>query len=55
MATLIRNARVLTFDEARHEYARADVLSIGRKIVAVGPDLRISDFMARIIGKRRSD
>ena len=26
MATLIRNARVLTFDEARHEYARADVL-----------------------------
>jgi 5-methylthioadenosine/S-adenosylhomocysteine deaminase len=44
MATLIRNARVLTFDEARHEYARADVLTQGRKIVAVGPDLRISDF-----------
>src|ERR1700722_15592259 len=48
MATLIRNARVLTFDEARHEFARADVLSIGRKIVAVGPDLGISDFMAGI-------
>ena len=44
MATLIRNARVLTFDEARHEYARADVLVKAEKIVAVGPDLRISDF-----------
>jgi 5-methylthioadenosine/S-adenosylhomocysteine deaminase len=45
MATLIRNARVLTFDETRRELARADVLSQGRKIVAVGPDLRISDFV----------
>src|SRR5271170_5378099 len=45
MATLIRNARVLTFDETRHEFARADVLSHGRKIVAVGPDLRIPDFI----------
>lgn len=45
MATLIRNARVLTFDEAGHEYARADVLSSGHKIVAVGPDLRVSDFL----------
>ena len=45
MATLIRNARVLTFDEARREYARTDVLSIGNKIVAVGPDLRLSDFI----------
>ena len=31
MATLIRNARVLTFDQARHEYARADVLTRGEK------------------------
>ena len=46
MATLIRNARVLTFDEARHEYPRADVLSNGRKILAVGPDLRTSDFIS---------
>jgi 5-methylthioadenosine/S-adenosylhomocysteine deaminase len=45
MAMLIRNARVLTFDEARHEYSRADVLTDGRKIVAVGPDLRISEFI----------
>ena len=45
MAILIRNARVLTFDEAGQEYARADVLSSGHKIVAVGPDLRISDFL----------
>jgi 5-methylthioadenosine/S-adenosylhomocysteine deaminase len=45
MATLIRNARILTFDETRREYARADVLVIGRKITAVGPDLRISDFL----------
>ena len=44
MATLIRNARVLTFDKARHEYARADVLTNGRKIVAVQPDLRMADF-----------
>jgi 5-methylthioadenosine/S-adenosylhomocysteine deaminase len=45
MATLIRNARVLTFDESRHEFARADVLTNGQKIVAVGPDLRVSDFL----------
>jgi 5-methylthioadenosine/S-adenosylhomocysteine deaminase len=45
MATLIRNARVLTFDENRREFARADVLSAGRRIVAVGPGLRISDFI----------
>jgi 5-methylthioadenosine/S-adenosylhomocysteine deaminase len=44
MATLIRNARVLTFDEARRELTRADVLTIGQKIAAVGPDLRLSDF-----------
>ena len=45
MAILIRNARVLTFDKSRQEYARADVLTNGQKIVAVGPDLRISDFI----------
>ena len=39
MAILIRNARVLTFDDARRELARADVLVQGRTIVAVGPDL----------------
>jgi 5-methylthioadenosine/S-adenosylhomocysteine deaminase len=45
MATLIRNARVLTFDETRREFARADVLVSGQKIVALEPDLRISDFV----------
>jgi 5-methylthioadenosine/S-adenosylhomocysteine deaminase len=45
LATLIRNARVLTFDETGQEYARADVLSSGHKIVAVGPDLRVPDFL----------
>ena len=45
MATLIRNARVLTFDKARREYTSADVLTNGRKIVAVGPDLRLSEFI----------
>src|SRR3984885_8035561 len=45
MATLIRNARVLTFDEARREFARADVLIDGRKIVAVGPDLPVPDLI----------
>jgi 5-methylthioadenosine/S-adenosylhomocysteine deaminase len=44
MATLIRNARVLTFDEERQEYARADVFVNGRRIIAVGPDLRPSEF-----------
>jgi|SRR5665213_1040527 len=45
MAILIRNARVLTFDETRREFARADVLTEGRKIIAVAPDLRESDFI----------
>ena len=35
---------MLTFDEARHEFTRADVLVQGRKIVAVGPDLDVSEF-----------
>jgi len=45
MATLIRNARVLTMDNARHEYARADVLVDGQKIAAVGTDLQVSDYV----------
>jgi 5-methylthioadenosine/S-adenosylhomocysteine deaminase len=45
MAILIRNARVLTFDKSRQEYARADVLTVGQQIAAVGPNLRISDFI----------
>jgi 5-methylthioadenosine/S-adenosylhomocysteine deaminase len=45
MATLIRNAHILTFDETRREHARADVLTIGRNIAAVGSDLRVSDFL----------
>src|ERR1700691_3330069 len=45
MASVIRNARVLTFDETRREYPRADVLINGQKIVAVGSDLRIFDFI----------
>jgi 5-methylthioadenosine/S-adenosylhomocysteine deaminase len=39
MAILIRNARVLTFDDARRELVCADVLVQGCTIVAVGPDL----------------
>jgi len=45
MATLIRNARILTFDDTRREHSRADVLVVGRKIAAVGPDLRVSEFL----------
>jgi len=45
MAILIRNAGVLTFDKSRQEYARADVLTIGQRIVAVGPDLQVADFV----------
>jgi cytosine/adenosine deaminase-related metal-dependent hydrolase len=42
MPIFIRDARALTFDAARREYARADVLVQDRKIVAVGPDLDIA-------------
>ncbi|MCX5578553.1 amidohydrolase family protein [Kaistia terrae] len=42
MPILIRNARVLTFDDARTEHARADVLVEGNVISAVGPDLDVS-------------
>jgi 5-methylthioadenosine/S-adenosylhomocysteine deaminase len=45
MATLIRNARVLTFDRTRREFARADVLVSGQKIASVGTDLQISNFI----------
>jgi 5-methylthioadenosine/S-adenosylhomocysteine deaminase len=36
MTTLIRNARILTFDAQDREYARADILIDGAKIVAIG-------------------
>jgi 5-methylthioadenosine/S-adenosylhomocysteine deaminase len=36
MTTLIRNARVLTFDAQDREYARADILIDGTKIAAIG-------------------
>jgi 5-methylthioadenosine/S-adenosylhomocysteine deaminase len=37
--TLIKNARVLTMDEALTEYSRADILIRGTKIVAIAPDI----------------
>jgi 5-methylthioadenosine/S-adenosylhomocysteine deaminase len=41
MATLIRNARVLSFDAGDTDWPRADVLVEGRRISAVGPDLPV--------------
>jgi hypothetical protein len=38
MRTLIRNARVLTFDAEDRDLARANILIDGAEIVAVGPD-----------------
>ena len=37
MKTLIRNARVLTFDAQDRDYAHADILIDGREIAAIGP------------------
>ena len=37
MKTLIRNARVLTFDAQDREYPRADILIEGDRIAAIGP------------------
>lgn len=42
MDTLIRNARVLTMNDAQAEYPRADILVRGTKIAAIGPDLPLS-------------
>jgi 5-methylthioadenosine/S-adenosylhomocysteine deaminase len=39
MTTLIKNARILTFDDEMREYERADILVQGSKITAIGPDL----------------
>lgn len=41
MSLLIRNARILTFDDADREIARGDVLVQGTTIVAVGTDLPV--------------
>lgn len=48
MKTLIRNAHVLTLDAEDREYARADILVDGDRIVAIGTDLPGADD-ARII------
>ena len=37
MKTLIRNARVLTFDHQDRDYPRADILIVGDHIAAIGP------------------
>jgi cytosine/adenosine deaminase-related metal-dependent hydrolase len=37
MKTLIRNARVLTFDAEDREYSRANILIDGERIAAIGP------------------
>src|SRR5512139_2602303 len=39
MSTLIKNARILTFDDNMTEYPSADILVQGSKITALGPDL----------------
>jgi 5-methylthioadenosine/S-adenosylhomocysteine deaminase len=39
VSVLVRNARVLTFDDRDTELPRADILVRGREIAAVGPDL----------------
>ena len=39
MSILIKNARILTFDDDLTEYACADILVQGSKIAAIGPDL----------------
>src|SRR5690349_20520151 len=52
MNTLIKNARILTFDDEMREYDRADILVQGSKIIAVGPDLPIpqeTDSQVRVI------
>jgi cytosine/adenosine deaminase-related metal-dependent hydrolase len=41
MTTLIRNARVLTFDGEDRDYPRADILVDGTTISAIGPDLPV--------------
>ena len=43
MNTVIRNARVLTFDDQLSEYDRADIFVRGSKIESIGPDLPISE------------
>jgi cytosine/adenosine deaminase-related metal-dependent hydrolase len=39
--TLIRNARVLTLDDADHEFDTASILIDGQRIVAVGPEVAL--------------
>ncbi len=41
MKTLIRNARVLTFDGEDRDFPRADILVDGTTISAIGPDLPV--------------
>jgi cytosine/adenosine deaminase-related metal-dependent hydrolase len=49
--TLIRNARVLTLDDAGSEHACADILVDGALIAAIGPDLA-PDNIDRVIEAR---
>ena len=46
--TLIRQARVLTLDDDGREYATADILVDGSRIVALGPNL-ITEAVDRVI------
>jgi len=43
MATLIRNARVLTMDNRDTDLERADILIQGSKIAAIGVDLKVEE------------
>jgi 5-methylthioadenosine/S-adenosylhomocysteine deaminase len=50
MKTIIRNARILSFDAADTEYERADVVIEDGVIAAVGPDIAATDAAREIDG-----
>lgn len=51
MRTLIREARVLTLDQAGHDYDCADILIDGSHITAIGPNLH-AEFVDKVIDAR---
>lgn len=48
MATLIKNARILTMDNNFTEYQSADILVEGSKITAIGEDLTVPESSASL-------
>ena len=49
MTTLIKNARILTMDDQFTEYARADILVDGTRIIAIGQDLKVDHANMKVI------